>query len=178
MLPSSFITSTITAAGLKPARRARSQPASVWPARVSTPPSRARKGKIWPGCTRSSAPASGATAVSTVWARSAAEMPVVTPVAASMETVKAVAKALPLAGTICSRPRRWQCSSVRVRQIRPRASRAMKLIASGVHISAASSRSPSFSRSSSSTSRTILPRRKSSMISSMRLNGMVRYLAG
>ncbi|MNN95843.1 hypothetical protein D3C81_2147210 [compost metagenome] len=76
-----------------------------------------------------------------------------------MDTVKAVLNTLPLLGTICSRPRRLQCSSVRVRQIRPRASRAMKLIASGVQQSAASNRSPSFSRSSSSTSRTILPRR-------------------
>ena len=46
---------------------------------------------MWPGCTRSAALASRATAACTVRARSAAEMPVVTPVAASMETVKAVA---------------------------------------------------------------------------------------
>jgi hypothetical protein len=57
-------------------------------------------------------------------------MPVVTPTAASIDTVNAVLNTLPLLGTICSRPRRWQCSSVRVRQIRPRASRAMKLMAS------------------------------------------------
>ena len=35
--------------------RARSQPASVWPARISTPPSSACSGKMWPGCTRSAA---------------------------------------------------------------------------------------------------------------------------
>ena len=64
-------------------------------------------------------------------------------------------------------------SIVSVRQISPRASRAMKLIASGVQQSAASSRSPSFSRSSSSTSKTILPRRYSSMISSMLLKAML-----
>ncbi|MNY34386.1 hypothetical protein D3C86_1687230 [compost metagenome] len=159
MVPSSFITSTITEAGVKPARRAKSQPASVCPARVSTPPSRARNGKMWPGCTMSAALAPWATAVATVRARSAAEMPVVTPMAASMDTVNAVLNTLPLLGTICSSPRRWQWSSVRVRQIRPRASRAMKLMASAVQQSAASSRSPSFSRSSSSTSRTIFPRR-------------------
>ncbi|MNE50827.1 hypothetical protein D3C80_1454220 [compost metagenome] len=106
MVPSSFITSTITEAGVKPARRARSQPASVWPARVNTPPSRARSGKICPGCTTSAVVAPGATAASTVRARSAAEMPVVTPVAASMDTVKAVLNTLPLLGTICSRPSR------------------------------------------------------------------------
>ena len=38
IVPSSLRISTITAAGSSPARRARSQPASVWPARVSTPP--------------------------------------------------------------------------------------------------------------------------------------------
>ncbi|MNN55304.1 hypothetical protein D3C81_1701730 [compost metagenome] len=108
MVPSSLSTSTITEAGLKPARRARSHPASVWPARVSTPPSRARRGKMCPGCTRSSGRAFGAMAAATVRARSAAEMPVVTPLAASIDTVNAVLNTLPLAGTICSRPRRWQ----------------------------------------------------------------------
>src|SRR3569833_539339 len=62
MLPSSLSISTITAEGSNPARRARSQPASVWPARVSTPPGCAMSGKMWPGCTRSSARASRATA--------------------------------------------------------------------------------------------------------------------
>jgi hypothetical protein len=72
-------------------------------------------------------------------------MPVVTPLAASIDTVNAVLNTLPLLGTICSRPRRWQCSSVKVRQIRPRASRAMKLIVSAVQHAAGSNRSPSFS---------------------------------
>ena len=43
-----------------------------------------------PGWTRSEGFASRATAACTVRARSAAEMPVVTPVAASIETVNAV----------------------------------------------------------------------------------------
>ena len=90
IVPSSFITSQITAAGTSPAIAVRSQPASVWPARISTPPSCACSGKMWPGCTRSDAFASRATAACTVRARSAAEMPVVTPSAASIETVKAV----------------------------------------------------------------------------------------
>ena len=38
MVPSSFRISTMTDAGSKPASRARSQPASVWPARTRTPP--------------------------------------------------------------------------------------------------------------------------------------------
>ena len=90
MVPSSFMISQITAAGEQPAMAARSQPASVWPARISTPPSTACSGKMWPGCTRSAGWALRATAACTVRARSAAEMPVVTPSAASIDTVKAV----------------------------------------------------------------------------------------
>ena len=53
--------------------------ASVWPARTSTPPSRATSGKTWPGETMSSRPWSGRSATAMVCARSCAEMPVVTP---------------------------------------------------------------------------------------------------
>ena len=45
--------SQITPAGLRPARRARSTAASVWPVRSSTPPGLAFSGKTCPGCTRS-----------------------------------------------------------------------------------------------------------------------------
>ena len=38
IVPSSFMTSQITPAGISPARRARSTAASVWPTRSSTPP--------------------------------------------------------------------------------------------------------------------------------------------
>ncbi len=48
--------SQTTPAGLRPARRARSTAASVWPARRRTPPSRARSGKTCPGWTRSLGP--------------------------------------------------------------------------------------------------------------------------
>ena len=82
--------SQITAAGIKLHILAKSTPASVCPARTNTPPSCARKGKIWPGCTMSSALAVGDTAVWMVSARSAAEMPVAMPCAASMDTVKLV----------------------------------------------------------------------------------------
>ncbi len=84
MVPSSFMISQITPAGLRPARRAKSTAASVWPARTSVPPSRATSGKTWPGVTMSSRPRSGLMATATVRARSAAEMPVVTPSRASM----------------------------------------------------------------------------------------------
>ena len=49
ILPSSFKISTMTEAGSLPARRAISQPASVCPARVNTPPGCAIKGNICPG---------------------------------------------------------------------------------------------------------------------------------
>ena len=77
-------------------------------------------------------PASRATAACMVRARSAAEMPVVTPVAASIDTVKVVPCWAPLLAIIGGSCRRSQRSRVSVRQIRPRPWRAMKLIASGV----------------------------------------------
>jgi hypothetical protein len=46
MVPSSFMISQMTPAEKSPALRARSTDASVCPARTSTPPSLARKGKI------------------------------------------------------------------------------------------------------------------------------------
>ncbi len=55
MVPSSFMISQMTPAGMRPARRARSTEASVWPARTRTPPLRARSGKTWPGRARSCA---------------------------------------------------------------------------------------------------------------------------
>ena len=168
------MTSQITAAGARPAIAARSQPASVWPARISTPPSCACSGKMWPGCTRSLARASFFTAACTVRARSAAEMPVVTPVAASIETVNAVpcwAPFLAAIGGSCSRSQR---SRVSVRQIRPRPYLAMKLIASGVTWSAARTRSPSFSRSSSSTRITMRPAASSATSSGMGAMAMAK----
>ena len=167
MVPSSFMISQMTALALQPAIAARSQPASVWPARISTPPSTACKGNTWPGCTRSAATVLCATATCTVRARSAAEMPVVTPVAASIEAVKAVPILVPLRGTMGGRFRWLQRSRVRVRQIRPRPKRAMKLMASALTWSAASTKSPSFSRSSSSTKITMRPAFRSATMSAI-----------
>jgi hypothetical protein len=122
MVPSSFMISQITAAGVQPAMAARSQPASVWPARISTPPRRPaaeRCGPAAPGrclCVGRHGSLHGA-------ARSAAEMPVVTPSAASMDTVKAVPMRVPLRATMGGRCRRSQRSRVSVRQIRPRPKR-------------------------------------------------------
>ena len=100
IVPSAFMISQQTAAGRRPASRQRSTVASVCPARTSTPPSRARSGNMWPGITRSSGLASGSTSTCTVRARSAAEMPVVTPQRASTDTVKPVPKCESLRPTI------------------------------------------------------------------------------
>jgi len=172
MVPSSFMISQITAAGVRPARRARSTPASVCPVRLSTPPGRAVSGKTWPGWTSSSGVVSGSMATWIVRARSAAEMPVVTPSRASMETVNAVCSLARLSLTIGGRWSSAQRCAVSARQIRPRPSRAMKLIFSAVVNWAAKVRSPSFSRSSSSQTITKRPSRKSSSASSMVANGL------
>ena len=102
-------------------------------------------------------------------------MPVVTPSFASMETVKAVLYGDVLSLTMRGRSSSLTRSSVRERQIRPQAYRAMKFIASGVTFSAAITTSPSFSRSSSSTMMTILPFLTSSITSSMRAIAMATF---
>ena len=75
MVPSSFMISQTTPAGARPARRARSTAASVWPERWRTPPVRARSGKTWPGWTRSWAVDVGSIATWIVWARSCGRDP-------------------------------------------------------------------------------------------------------
>ncbi len=172
MVPSSFMISQITPAGFRPARRARSTAASVWPARSSTPPGRLLSGNTWPGWTRSRGRLAGSIATWIVCARSCAEIPVVTPSRASIETVKGVSKEDSFLAAIRSRPSSSQRSGVSDRQIRPRPSLAMKLIASGVANWAASVRSPSFSRSSSSHTTTIRPWRMSSIACSIVANGV------
>src|SRR4051795_9726721 len=157
----------MTPAGRAPARRARSTLASVCPVRSSTPPARAFSGLTWPPTTMSSGPLAGSTATCIVCARSAAEMPVVTPSRASIVTVNGVWCGVSFLDAMSSRPSSSQRSGVSARQIQPRACVAMKLIASGVTNCAAMTRSPSFSRSSSSTTTTILPPAMSSRASSM-----------
>src|SRR6266498_2423778 len=114
----------------------------------------------------------GSIATWIVTERSWAEMPVVTPSRASIETVKAVWSGVSLFSAIWRRPSSSQRSSVRQRQMSPRACVAMKLIASGVANCAAIVRSPSFSRSAASTTTTNLPCRMSSIASSMVANAL------
>ena len=166
------MTSQRTAEGFSPAIRARSTEASVCPARFKTPPGCARSGNMWPGRRRSAGVVSGSIAVITVAARSAAEIPVVVLPRASTETVKAVPKLEVFCSTIGGSSSSSHLSAVSARQIKPRPSRAMKLIASGVAFSAARTRSPSFSRSSSSTMTTNRPSRSSSAARSIEAKGV------
>ena len=136
IVPSSRITSQITAVGARPASLARSTEASVCPARASTPPPRARSGNMWPGWVRSSGREVGSVSTATVRARSAAEMPVVTPCAASTLTVNAVLSGAVLFAVIGGSPSASRRSPVIAMQIRPRACVARKLIASASTTSA------------------------------------------
>ena len=104
-----------------------------------------------------------------VRARSDAEIPVVTPSRASIDTVKFVPYCVPFspAPTIIGKPSSSQRASVKHKHTKPRACVTIKLIAAGVTKSLASTKSPSFSRSSSSTSTTIRPALSSAIISSV-----------
>ena len=109
--------------------------------------------------------ASGLTAARIVVALSWAEIPVVIPSFASMETVKAVLLLDSFESVICFKPKIEHFSLVSVRQIKPLPCFAIKLTISELTLSAAQTRSPSFSLSSSSTIMTIFPSFRSSMIS-------------
>ena len=101
-----------------------------------------------------------------VCARSAEEIPVVMPYAASTATVMAVECGEVLWRTIIGMPSRSRSSPSMGTQIKPRPLTAMKVIASDVASSAAMTKSPSFSRSSSSTMITSPPERTRSIASS------------
>ena len=145
-------------AGCKPARRARSTAASVWPARFSTPPSRARRGKMWPGRANAEWEIFGLASARSVAARSDAEMPVEVPSNKSTEMVNAVRWLSVLLSTMRGRRKSSQRSPDSGATTTPDVWRTMKAIFSGVANCAAMMRSPSFSRSSSSTITIISPR--------------------
>ena len=173
IVPSFLLISQITPAGARPAIRARSTAASVWPARTSVPPSRARSGKMCPGLTRSRAVVAGSMATRIVIARSGAETPVATCLA-SIGTHIGVSRRDELSDTASGISSASSRSGVIARQSSPRAWVIMKLTASGVTRSAAIVRSPSFSRSSSSTTTIIPPARIAASASSIDENGRRR----
>ena len=142
--------------------------ASVWPERISTPPSLATSGKTWPGRTKSAAPLLPLASARTVLVRSSAEMPVVRPWRTSTVMVKAVPSGASFAATIGSRRSRRASSADSGAQTMPEVLRMMKAIFSGVQSDAATNRSPSFSRSSSSVTTTISPRAKAATAASTR----------
>ncbi len=102
-----------------------------------------------------------------VWARSAAEMPVVTPSRASTEIVYAVRSRSLLCGVISGISSRSSISAGIGTQITPLEWRIVKAISAGVALLAAKMMSPSFSRSSSSTTTTGLPAATSAIARSM-----------
>jgi hypothetical protein len=126
---------------------------------------------MWPGRARSAGLVRALIAALIVAARSAAEMPVLVPRLASMATQNAVSKRVEFFSTISGISSLSSRSPVIGMQIKPRPYLAMKLMASGVTFSAAIVRSPSFSRSSSSTTITISPRRIAATASSTAANG-------
>ena len=153
--------------GCNPARRARSTAASVCPGRRSTPFSRARSGLTWPGRPRSDGRVAGSASARIVAARSWIETPVVQPCPSrSTVTVKGVPSSEVLFSSIMFSSNSSQRDSESGAQSTPRPLESMKLTISGVIFSAATMKSPSFSRASSSTTITIRPSRKSSIASS------------
>ena len=158
MVPSSFMISQMTPAGIRPARRARSTAASVWPARASTPPGRAtqredvaRLDQVLGAAARVDGHLDG---VGPVGRRDAGghALPRLDGHGEGGAEPRLVVRA-PWGAGAAPRAR----SAVIDRQMRPRPCAAMKLMASGVTNWAAMVRSPSFSRSSSSTTTTMRP---------------------
>src|SRR5439155_15590980 len=127
---------------------------------------------MWPGRLKSSGPVARSIKALMVAARSAAEMPVVVPVLASTETVKAVRWLSVLSATISGMRSSSRRAPTTGRQITPLVWRTMKAIPSGVIFSAAMIRSPSFSRSASSTTTTNSPRAMAATASSIGANGI------
>ena len=103
----------------------------------------------------------------TVLARSAADMPVVVPVRKSTDTVNGVSNSEVFTRSIMGRSSATVRSLVIGTHISPRPCLVIKLTSSGVMHSAAPMKSPSFSRSSSSTTITRRPSRTSARASSM-----------
>ena len=119
--------------------------------------------------------APGSSTLRIVSARSAAPMPLPA-VTWSIDTVNAVSQPARSDGTIGQKSSSSRRSDTHGMHTRPRAHRSMKLIASGVTQLAAIVRSPSFSRSSSSTTSTISPRRMRFRASSIVASAMGELL--
>ena len=131
--------------------------ASVWPALSKTPPFLATIGNTCPGDTISLFLTLGLIAVLIVFARSCAEIPVVTPFLASIEIVNAVCILDLLFEDINGNFKLSTCFFVKAKQIKPLPCFAMKLILLELHLEPGIIKSPSFSLFLSSTNINILP---------------------
>ena len=149
---------------------ARSTAASVWPARRRTPPSFAFRGKTWPGFWKSR----GTTSLAVI--ASSRDRAIVGAGARGRSLSKVdrdgEGRLVPsvVSVTICGIPSSSRRHAAHGRHTIPRPWVTMKLTASGVACSAAMMKSPSFSRSASSTTSTILPWRMSSTASGIEAN--------
>ncbi len=157
---SSVTISHSTPAGDQAGRRGPGRP----PPRCGRPAGARRRpgsaaGRCGPAAGRSSGWVLGLISAAIVAARSAAEIPVVVPSAASTDTVNAVRCDSVLLATISGSSSSSARSAVIGAQMTPEVWARKKAIFSGVAASAAMMRSPSFSRSASSTTTTIPPRR-------------------
>mmetsp|Transcript_18013 Transcript_18013/g.49998 ORF Transcript_18013/g.49998 Transcript_18013/m.49998 type:complete len:212 (+) Transcript_18013:531-1166(+) len=152
----------------RPARYARSTPASVCPSRAKTPPSTALSGKMCPGRLKSTAVVLISASKFIVLARSTELIPVVIPcsLVASTVTVKAVFFGSSLLVIIWGSFSWSMRSPSMATQITPLEYRTMNAMSSGVQASAAMIKSPSFSRFISSTTTTIFPSFTAAMASS------------
>ena len=164
ILPSSFITSQITELGFILANFDMSTDASVCPALSRTPPLRATSGKTCPGDTISFFFTFLLIATLIVFALSKAEIPVVIPFLASIETVNAVCILALLTADINGRESLSTCLLFKAKQINPLPCFAIKLIILEFALEAGITRSPSFSLLLLSTKIKIFPRFASSMI--------------
>ena len=167
IVPSSFIISMSAAHGCKPASRARSTAASVCPARFSTPSGWAYRGLMCPGRPKVCAVDLGSASARIVAARSSADTPVVQPSSLSTVMVNGVPSIEVLFATWCTRSNSAQRCSVSGQHSTPRPLCSIKFTFSAVMVSAAVMKSPSFSRSLSSTTITNLPARISSIACSI-----------
>ena len=150
----------------------------MWPARFNTPPLRARNGKICPGRANDLNVSFGSDNPRSVAARSAALIPVVVPSMMSTVSVNAVRWLSVFCSTISGRRKSSQRSSVNGAHTTPVEYRTMNASFSAEANSAAMMKSPSFSRSSSSTMTTISPRAIAAITSSMgaRVESLMMFL--
>ena len=167
IVPSSFITSHITALGFNFANLEISTDASVCPALSRTPPFFATKGKTWPGETISFLLDEGLMATFIVFDLSCADIPVEIPFFDSIETVKAVCVLDLFINDIKGKFSFLTLLDVKAKQIKPLPCFAIKLIFLGLIFDAGTTKSPSFSLSLLSTKINIFPLLASLIISTI-----------